>query len=479
VRGAAKVAALAIASAIMPQILCAQGSSVQLWITNSDEAGVVAGLEAQPNLVFRDDADDATAAIKVDDGKVYQRMEGGGAAFTDGAAWLINQKVSAAQRDQVMQRLFDPVSGIGLSFLRNPIGSSDLTREWYTYDDDANDRTDASLSHFSIDHDLADVIPLTKLARKLNPQLTLMINAWSPPAWMKSSGSLVAGGVLPEYYAHHANYHVKSIQAYESQGLHVNYVTLNNEPTCCKSINYPSVLLITSEDMASMLKNYWFPAFKAKHITAKILLLDFNWNSASLAEPLLKDEAIRTSPFVGGVAWHGYGGDVAAQSQFHDRYGVDQFFTERSGFSGGNRQQKQDMVDMVGIIRNWGKTFVKWPVAVDENNGPNRGGCDTCRGLVTVHTRDARAGQVDYTIEYYTMGQLTKFVPNGSYRIDSTDNPDILNVAFKDPNGSLVLIAYNNTARAQNFKVRWRSKSFAYTLPVNTTVTFRWSMNEK
>lgn len=49
------------------------------------------------------------------------------------------------------------------------------------------------------------------------------------------------------------------------------------------------------------------------------------------------------------------------------------------------------------------------------------------------------------------MGQLTKFVPIGSCRIDSTDTPDIdtrdiVKVAFKDPNGSLVLIAYNDTA---------------------------------
>jgi glucosylceramidase len=478
-RKAAVVAVLAVSSTIIPGILYAQGPSVELWITSSDEAGVVTGLESQPSLSFHPEADNADAAIQVDESRVYQRMEGGGAAFTDGAAWLINQKLSAAQRDKVMQRIFEPVSGIGLSFLRNPIGSSDLTREWYTYDDDANDRADPNLPHFSIDHDLADVIPLTKLARKLNPQLTLMINAWSPPAWMKSSGSLVAGGVLPEYYPHHANYHVRSIQAYESQGLHVNYVTLNNEPTCCKVINYPSVLLITSSDMATMLKNYWFPAFKANNITTKILLLDFNWNSASLIEPLLKDEAVRSSPFLGGVAWHGYAGDVTVQSLIHDRYGADQFFTERSGFNGGSRQQKQDMVDMVGVIRNWGKTFVKWPVAVDENNGPNRGGCDTCRGLVTVHTKDTRAGQVDYTIEYYTMGQLTKFVPNGSYRIDSTNNPDILNVAFKDPNGSLVLVAYNNTTTSQDFKVRWHSRSFTYTLPVNTTVTFRWNVNEK
>ena len=58
-RRTAKVAALAIASAMMPQILYAQGPSVELWVISSDEAGVVAGLEAQPSLFFRPDADDA------------------------------------------------------------------------------------------------------------------------------------------------------------------------------------------------------------------------------------------------------------------------------------------------------------------------------------------------------------------------------------------------------------------------------------
>jgi glucosylceramidase len=184
-----------------------------------------------------------------------------------------------------MLRLFDPRRDWH-QLLRNPIGSSDLTRGWCTYDDNSSDRADASLPHFSIDHDLADVLPLTKLARQLNPQLTLMINAWSPPAWMTSSGSLVAGAVLPENYARHANYHVKTIQAYEPHGLHVNYVSLNNEPTCCPSINYPSILLITSSRMATMLKDDWFPAFKANHLTPKILLLDCNWGNADLVEPL-------------------------------------------------------------------------------------------------------------------------------------------------------------------------------------------------
>ena len=59
---------------------------------------------------------------------------------------------------------------------------------------------------------------------------------------------------------------------------------------------------------------------------------------------------------------------------------------------------------------------------MDQNRGPHNGGCDTCTGLITVQNGGSRAGQVDYTIEYYTMGQLTKFVRPGAYRIDSTAN---------------------------------------------------------
>ena len=158
---------------------------VQSWITSTDEHGIVAGLEQQPDLVFGGNTEDSVPAIHVDEKVTYQRMEGGGAALTDGAAWLINEKLSPVQRDEVMKRLFDPVAGIGVSFLRNPIGSSDMTRRWYTLDDNQADRADPSLPHFSIDHDLVDIIPLTQTARKLNPRLTLMINAWSPPAWMK------------------------------------------------------------------------------------------------------------------------------------------------------------------------------------------------------------------------------------------------------------------------------------------------------
>ncbi len=40
-------------------------------------------------------------------------------------------------------------------------------------------------------------------------------------------------------------------------------------------------------------------------------------------------------------------------------------------------------------------------VAVDENFGAHRSACGSCAGLV--HTKNAGAGQVEYTTEYYTI----------------------------------------------------------------------------
>ena len=59
---------------------------------------MVAGPEEQPELSFRANTDDGVPTIAMDEWKIYQRMEGGGAAFTDGAAWLINQTVAGPAR---------------------------------------------------------------------------------------------------------------------------------------------------------------------------------------------------------------------------------------------------------------------------------------------------------------------------------------------------------------------------------------------
>jgi glucosylceramidase len=48
-------------------------------------------------------------------------------------------------------------------------------------------------------------------------------------------------------------------------------------------------------------------------------------------------------------------------------------------------------------------------------------------------------------------------------------------VAWRNPDGSKALIAYNGTGSAQSLRVNWGSQSFIYTLPAATSATFTWS----
>ncbi|WP_405017200.1 ricin-type beta-trefoil lectin domain protein [Kitasatospora sp. NBC_00070] len=456
----------------------AAGESVSVWLTTTDDAGgrhVTRGLQPQAAVAFAAGSG-AGQQITVDENVRYQQFTGGGASFTDTAAWLLNSSgaLSAATRDATMRKLFSPTEGIGLSLTRNPMGSSDLARFGYTYDDRPAGQTDPNLANFSVAHDLADVLPLTRQAKQLNPALTTIASPWTAPAWMKDSGTLNGGWLKSEYYAAYAQYFTKYVQAYQAQGVPVDYLTVQNEPTCCGG--YPSMSW-NGSGLAYFTKNNLLPALQTAGLTSKVLALDWNWDQyAGYGAPVVDDPAIRSHPNFGGIAWHGYGGDVATQTAVHDQYpGVDAFGTEHSGGTWIADQQREDMRNIIDYTRNWAKSVTKWSLAVDQNMGPHYGGCGTCTGLVTVQNGGSRAGQVDYTVEYYTMGHLTKFVRPGAYRIASSANSAVPNVAWRNPDGSKALIAYNDSGSAQSIRVNWGGQSFGYQLPAKTSATFTWN----
>ncbi|KQX79927.1 lectin [Streptomyces sp. Root1310] len=457
----------------------AAGEQVTAWLTTTDDAGgrhVVRGLQAQPAFAFQAGAGGSGENITVDENTGYQTFTGGGASFTDTAAWLMNGSgaLSAATREATLRKLFSPTEGIGLSFLRNPMGGSDLARFGYTYDDVPAGQTDADLSEFSIAHDLADVVPLTRRARELNPALTVMASPWTAPAWMKDSGQLNGGWLKAENYGAYASYFVKYLQAYRDQGVPVAYVTAQNEPTCCSG--YPSMSWNAS-GLAYFTKSELLPKLAAAGLSTKVLAHDWNWDTYdAYAAQTVDDAAVRSHPNFGGIAWHGYGGDVAKQTSVHNLYPqLDAFGTEHSGGTWIADQQREDMLDIVNYTRNWAKSVTKWSLAVDQNRGPHNGGCGTCDGLVTVHNGDGASGTVDYTIEYYTMGHLTKFVRPGAQRIASTASASVPNVAWRNPDGSKALIAFNDASTAKTVTINWGAQHATYTLPGNTSATFTWS----
>jgi glucosylceramidase len=124
------------------------------------------------------------------------------------------------------------------------------------------------------------------------------------------------------------------------------------------------------------------------------------------------------------------------------------------------------------VMRSWGKSYVKWSLALDQNHGPHTGGCGTCNPLVTV---SESSGAVSYAIEYYTLGQYSKFVLPGAVRVYSSNAPGFVSVAFKNPDGSKVLVVYNEGRSPQSFQTTWGSKSFTYSLSGLSGATFVWS----
>ena len=68
---------------------------------------------------------------------------------------------------------------------------------------------------------------MLKKALAINPAIHVMLTPWSPPGWMKNSGSMLGSNpdtkqhssLRPEAYAAFANYLVKTVQGYQAAGV--------------------------------------------------------------------------------------------------------------------------------------------------------------------------------------------------------------------------------------------------------------------
>ncbi len=461
---------------LLPELLVAavcvsNAQTVSLWLTTDDRTSL---LQPQASVPFSAGGSASVPTVFIDELQRYQTMEGFGASFTDSSAWLMNNKIiPASSLPAVMNSLFDHTSGIGISFVRNPMGASDLARSVYSYDDVAAGSTDPNLSSFSIAHDEADIIPLIRQARSINPQLKIMANPWSPPGWMKTSGSMIGGSLLAPNYTAFANYFVRYLQAYSAAGVPVDYISLQNEPLYLPTA-YPGMSM-TAADQLTVLRDYVLPALAADHLTAKVLIYDHNWDQPSYPQTILADATVAASAQIGGIGWHWYAGTPGAMSLLHNQYpNRKSYVTEASGGTWITDEVKTDFETITQSMRNWSSSYVKWGLALDENRGPFiPGGCGDCSPLITVNQS---SGAVTYNIDYYTLGHFSKFVLPGAVRVYSSNAPRIVTAAFLNPRGMEVLVAYNDSSSSQTFQVASHGRSFVYTLPALAGATFEWTL---
>ena len=442
--------------------------TANVWLTSPDKSSLVA---QQSNGIEFSHPKKDVPTIAVDDAKKFQTIDGFGFALTGGSAQLL-MHMSAPARASLLKQLFSTDGdSIGVSYLRVSIGSSDMNAKVYSYDDMPAGETDPTLTKFSLAPDEVEVIPALKEILALNPKIKILGSPWSAPAWMKTNDKSKGGALKPEYYKAYAQYFVKYVEGMKAAGITIDAITVQNEPLNPK--NTPSMVVFAKQE-DNFIKDALGPAFKKAHIRTKILLYDHNPDVTSYALSILKDPD--ASKYVDGSAWHLYGGEISALTEVHDAFpDKNIYFTEQSiGY--GHHETSLDISEpvsqvVIGATRNWSKNVLLWNLAADPEDGPhtNDGGCTSCVGAITLD-----GDNVTLNVAYYVIAQVSKFVPPGSVRVDSNDLEQLANVAFRTPDGKMVLIVSNTGNFPTTFNVSYHGKAMTATLPEGDVATYVW-----
>jgi glucosylceramidase len=425
---------------------CGTGESMPTLVTSAPGAYWQTG--GQPTVVASGNAD-----VTVDDTATAQTWEGFGGAFNE-MGWYYLSLLSPSERDTAIRLLYG-ADGARFTFGRIPVGASDYAMDRYTLDETAGD---TSLAGFSIDRDLELLIPFVRAALAVKANIRFWASPWTPPTWMKqdpfSPGNVVSpfdGGTMKDDDATlqaFARYLVRFVQAYAQQGIPIEAISPQNEPGYTG--NYPTCGWSPST-YRKLVGQYLGPAVTSAGLTTKIVLGSFNGgpSDATIVGTVMADVAARSYVRVLGFQW-GMLGKVADAKMFH----LPVWQTEHKC---GNYPWEQPFevsrapndhayaVESWGLIRDWIKAGVTaysaWNMVLDTVGVS----IDTTRvwpqnALLTV---DTAARTLNITPTYYVFRHFSQFVLPGA-KVVATSGGDA--VAFRNPDGGTVVVAYNPAA---------------------------------
>lgn len=369
-----------------------------------------------------------------------QEMLGFGAALTDSSCVLFNRMEDTA-RDELLKEIFSPAQ-MNFSVARICVGASDYAAVPYDF---APVRDDMEMEHFDASHDLTNCIPVIKKAQDYNPDLYIYSSPWSPPGWMKTSGSTYGGWMREKYIKTYAKYYLKFIQYYKEHGIKISALTPQNETETDQSSKMPACLwhpeieMLFVKEMRRLLNENGFEDLK-------IWILDHNFPMWHRVIFQLADQEVKKS--VSGVAWHPYEGHPEMISWVRGQYpDIENHWTEGELIStlhpDYSRKTYSDVAhSFITAINNGIQSVTVWNLALDENGQPNIGPFG-CRGAIEISS-DGK--NINRSAVYYVLGHFSRYVKRGAKRIviENQNVPAHFGIAaFENPDGQIVAVISN------------------------------------
>ncbi|KIK64378.1 glycoside hydrolase family 30 protein [Collybiopsis luxurians FD-317 M1] len=348
--------------------------------------------------------------IVVDDTVEYQDIVGFGGSLTDSSALTLKNLKNAnpANYFSLLNYMFNPTDGAnaaGLSYVRVPIGATDFSASVYSLDDSNGD---TSFNSFNINRVPAYVFEVLKDIQAINSILKVQLVPWSPPAWMKDSGTMNGGSLRADMIKFYPTYLLKAVQGFRSMGIPVYAVSVQNEPQNSNP-TYPTCTM--TPDVEAQIGSSLRALLNANGLSGvKIIGYEHNWNNAGSYPVTLMQDAPNA---FAGVGFHCYEGQVANQDAFHNAFPSKEiYFTECSGTIGSDwwSDIKWYMDNLwIGALEHNAKSGLMWNIALDGRGNPELPGSNSCsggcRGMVTVN-----GGSYSLNQEFYSMAHASKAI---------------------------------------------------------------------
>lgn len=408
------------------------------------------------------------ADVILDPAAKGQVIDGFGGSFNE-KGWAALSLLSPEERSNVLKALFDPKDGAKFIICRVPIGASDYALERYTLNETKND---FNMDHFSIDRDKKHLIPYIKAAMKYRPDLRIWGSVWTPPTWMKTNKAFDGGYMKndPQIYSAFALYLARFVEAYQAEGINIFAAAVQNEPLIQTA--YPSCLW-SPEQFLVFLRDHMGPTFEKRKVKAEIILGTMqDGNYFGHPATVLDDPKANSYVTIVGYQWDGLRSVAQTHKNFPGKK-IMQTETEcgnwywKPGFDPDRPQNDWDYASYT-----WNKvkdyfdagvnSYMLWNMILDEE-GKSIDAKQPWPQNAAIMV-DKTTKEVIYTPMYYAFKHFSHFIEPGAYYIKATKRASGV-IAFKNPDGQLVVVLENNRSKVQTRTIRFGHHQINVKLP--------------
>ncbi len=465
---------------VITPIITPVQKDVDLYVTTANKSmlyvNIPLAFSTKPNMAIE-------TTINLKPTETYQQIDGFGAAITGSSCYNL-LKMTTANRAAILKETFDPVNGMGYSYIRISIGASDFSMDEYTCCDTPG------IENFTLNaYDIHDLLPVLKEILAINPNLKILGSPWTCPRWMKVNNltdlqlynSWTSGQLNPKYYQDYATYFVKFVQTMQHEGINIDAITIQNEPL---NRGNSVSLYMSWQEQAAFIKTALGPKFAEAGITTKIVAFDHNYNYDNISDQMSYPVKMYADPevakYLDGAAYHAYGGDKSELINVHTAYpSKNLYFTEMSigtwnySFDGDLMWSMRELG--IGTLNNFCKSVIVWNFMLDEKGAPYRpGGCNTCYGAVQINSSDYKT--LDRKSHFYVIGHLAKAISAGATRIGTSgfQTSGLYYTAVQNLDGTYGVVLQNDTDSSIKVTLDDAVHSFSYIIPAKSIVSCRW-----